>query len=98
VAVHAGALAPGAMSFVSRAPRKIPIALWVGTNDKFFPLDLVRGTNKVLEVKGFKPQLTEMPGHTHDYYSRSSEINSGAWTFLQDKRLDRDPQFQDYLK
>jgi poly(3-hydroxybutyrate) depolymerase len=98
LAVHAGALSPDAMSFVSRAPRKIPIALWVGTNDAFFPLDLVRTTNKVLDVKGFKPQLTEIPGHSHDYYSRSSEINLQVWAFLQDKRLDRDPTFQDYLR
>jgi len=97
VAVHAGVLSREGTSQVGSAPRKIPIALWVGTKDPLFPLDQVRITHKILEQRGFKPELTEIPDHTHDYYSRSSEINKQVWTFLQDKHLDRDPQYQDYL-
>jgi hypothetical protein len=38
----------------------------------------------------------KIKGHTHDYYGRSSEINKAAWAFLQGRRLDKDPQYQDY--
>jgi len=95
VAVHAGALTPDFGPFIERAPRKIPIAIWVGTNDNFFPLKPVRATRDKLNEQGFNAELTEINGHTHNYYGRSSEINKSAWAFLQDKHLDRDPQYQD---
>ena len=88
---------PDFAPYVRRAPRKIPIAIWVGTNDGFFPLAPVRATRDALNKEGFDAQLTEIRGHTHDYYGRSSEINKAAWAFLRDKRLDFDPQFQQYV-
>ena len=97
VAVHAGAFEPEFSAYVHRAPRKIPIAIWVGTNDSFFPLAPVRATRDALTKEGFEAQLTEIPGHTHDYYGRSGEINKAAWAFLRDKQLDFDPQFQQYV-
>jgi poly(3-hydroxybutyrate) depolymerase len=97
VAVHAGALTPDFAPYIRRAPRKIPIAIWVGTNDNFFPLTPVRATRDALNDQGFHAELTEIGGHTHNYYGRSSEINKNAWAFLQDKRLDNDPQYQDYV-
>jgi poly(3-hydroxybutyrate) depolymerase len=97
VAVHAGAFEPEFAPYVRRAPRKIPIAIWVGTNDQFFPLAAVRTTRDVLNKEGFDAQLTEIKGHTHDYYSRSGEINKAVWSFLRDKHLDFDPQFQQYV-
>jgi len=97
VAVHAGAFEPDFAPYVRRAPRKIPIAIWVGTNDSFFPLAPVRATRDALNKEGFDAQLTEIRGHTHDYYGRSSEINKAAWAFLRDKQLDFDPQFQPYV-
>jgi hypothetical protein len=30
-------------------------------------------------------------------YGRSPEINKAAWAFLQGKRLEKDPQYQDYV-
>lgn len=97
VAVHAGALAPDFAPYMKRAPRKIPIAIWVGTNDNFFPLTPVRATRDALNQQGFNAELTEIKGHTHDYYSSSSAINKSVWAFLQDKHLDNDPQYQDYV-
>ena len=97
VAVHAGAFEPDFAAYVHRAPRKIPIAMWVGTNDSFFPLAPVRATRDALNKEGFDVQLTEIRGHTHDYYGRSGEINKAAWAFLRDKQLDFDPQFQQYV-
>jgi poly(3-hydroxybutyrate) depolymerase len=97
VAVHAGAFEPEFAAYVHRAPRKIPIAIWVGTNDRFFPLAPVRATRDVLNEQGFNAQLTEIHGHTHDYYGSSSEINKAVWAFLRDKQLDFDPQYQQYV-
>ena len=97
VAVHAGALEPQFGLYMKRAPRKIPIAIWVGTNDSFFPLAPVRATRDALNQQGFNAELTEITGHTHDYYGRSSWINKHVWDFLKDKHLDNDPQYQDYV-
>src|SRR6516225_9800486 len=42
VAVHAGVLSPDFESLLDRPARKIPLAIWIGTKDQFFPLDAVR--------------------------------------------------------
>lgn len=97
VAVHAGALEPEFGVYMKRAPRKIPMAIWVGTNDSFFPRAAVRATRDALNQEGFNAELTEINGHTHDYYGRSSWINNNAWAFLRDKHLDNDPQYQSYV-
>ena len=97
VAVHAGALSPTAVSYIARAPRKIPIAVWVGTNDPSFPVSQVRTSLDLLTRQDFTVELTEIKGHTHNYYGRSPEINKAAWAFLQPRSLDKDPQYQDYV-
>jgi poly(3-hydroxybutyrate) depolymerase len=96
VAVHAGAVSPSVVPSIARAPRKIPIAVWVGTNDSFFPVKQVRESLDLLNRQDFNVELTEINGHTHNYYGRSSEINKAAWAFLQGKHLEKDPQYQDY--
>jgi poly(3-hydroxybutyrate) depolymerase len=95
-AVHAGVLSDGMRPFLERAPRKIPIAIWVGTNDQLFPLPAVRATRDALQAAGFVAELTEISGHTHAYYDRALEINKKAWSFLQRHRLEDDPKFQRY--
>lgn len=97
IAVHAGALSPSVVPYIARAARKIPIAVWVGTNDPGFPVRQVRDSLDLLKRQDFDVQLTEIPNHTHNYYGRSGEINQAAWTFLQSKRLEKDPQYQDYV-
>ena len=96
VAVHAGALQPEDHVYADAAPRKIPLAIWVGTNDRLFPLATVRATRDALVQRGFAVELTEIKGHTHDYYSRSSEINKGVWGFLKLHALKEDPVFTKY--
>lgn len=93
-AVHAGALGGDAHPFIDRARRKIPIAIFVGTNDEYFPLSVVRTTRDVLNDAGFKSELTEIKDHTHWYYDRASEINRSAWLFLKVQLLDREPKYQ----
>ena len=96
VAVHAGALHPGMFSTIGRATRKTPIAIWVGTNDKLFPLSVVRATRDALKEQGFDPVLTEINGHTHWYYDRAPDINKSAWQFLQKHALGADAKYQRY--
>jgi dienelactone hydrolase len=84
------------MSFITRATRKIPISIFVGTNDQFFPVKDVRATRDALNKEGFNTQLTEIKGHTHDYYSLSDDINRAAWDFLKTISLPADPHYQRY--
>jgi poly(3-hydroxybutyrate) depolymerase len=97
VAAHAGVISPDASMRAGRAPRKVPIAMWVGTDDRLFPLANVRASRDFLNDHGYNAELTEIPRHTHDYYRRSSDINKAAWLFLKEKRLDKDPQYQHYV-
>jgi predicted esterase len=96
VAVHAGTLPDQVLPYVAQAPRKTPIAIWVGTADPLFPIHAVRATQTTLNKQGFSAAVTEMPGHTHNYYIRSSDINRQAWQFLEKHRLEEDPKFQKY--
>ncbi|HWX40801.1 MAG TPA: hypothetical protein VN345_06585, partial [Blastocatellia bacterium] len=75
---------------------KIPMAIWVGTRDEYFPLPAVRATRDQLNAAGFSVQLTEMPGHTHWYYDQASTINRDAWEFLKKQSLSADPAYAHY--
>jgi poly(3-hydroxybutyrate) depolymerase len=96
VAVHAGAISRQEEALLDRTPRKIPMAIWVGTNDSFFPLSAVRQSRDVLNAHGFNTELTEITGHTHDYYGSASGINKQVWAFLRQHKLAADPQYQEY--
>ena len=37
-----------------------------------------------------------MPGHTHDYYSKSKEINAQVWDLFSHTRLETDPKYRVY--
>ena len=93
-AIHAGALPEAEYAWADAATRKIPLAMWVGTDDPLFPLRAVRATRDFLTKQGFGVELTEIKGHTHNYYVRADEINKSVWQFLQKQRLDGDPKFQ----
>lgn len=96
VAVHAGLLQPEAYSLTRYASRKIPFAMFVGTNDSLFPLQAVRATRDHLQKAGFVAELTEIRNHTHDYYGRSASINKSAWGFLEQHSLAAEPKFRVY--
>ena len=95
-AVHAGVVDASMAPILDQAPRKIPMAIWVGTNDAFFPLAAVRNTRDVLNSKGFNAQLTEIKGHTHDYYGIAGDLNKKVWAFLKEHKLASEPRFQQY--
>jgi predicted esterase len=94
-AIHAGALDEQSFSLIDRVKRKIPLAIWVGTDDQYFPLKIVRATRDAFNERGFNVQLTEIPGHTHWYYDRASEINKEVWAFLKKHELAEDPQYEE---
>jgi len=96
IPAHAGIVSPEVAPFMQQAPRKIPIAIWVGTADPLFPVMTVRRTQAALNDAGFDAKLTEIKGHTHDYYSRAADINKQVWAFLKDQKLPDAPFFQPY--
>jgi predicted esterase len=87
-AVHAGAWrAANEFRAVPYARRKIPIAIFIGDRDEFFPLFAVRKTQKALEQAGHRVNVTVIPGHRHDYSEVAAEVNRSAWEFLKGNRL-----------
>ena len=96
VAAHAGALMPAFFQAMEKAPRKIPMALWIGTDDQVVPIKYVRDTYNALRGNGFTTLLTEMPGHTHSFAERGQPVVDKAWEFLSKQRLTADPIYQPY--
>ena len=83
VAVHAGAIPPDDSDLFAYAKRRIPIAIWVGDHDPFFPLDLVNNTKKLFESNGFRVKVTVLAGQEHRYENNSEEINRAVWKFFR---------------
>jgi poly(3-hydroxybutyrate) depolymerase len=94
-AVHAGAIGQDDPA-IAIAKRKTPIAIFVGTRDRSFPLEVVRRTRDDLNRQGFAAELTELPGHDHWYYDLAPKINQSAWAFLKKFQLSEDPRYEQY--
>ena len=87
-AVHAGAWRTSAeFRAVPHARRKIPIAIFVGDKDEYFPLFSVRKTQKALEQAGHRVSVTVIQGHSHAYTQVAAEVNRSAWEFMKGYRL-----------
>lgn len=95
-AVHAGALRPDDYELIDMAKRKIPIYIQVGDADQYFSLKVVRATRDALNAKGFAAELTEIPGHDHNYYDTSAKTNNSAWEFLKKHVLESDPVYRKF--
>lgn len=67
---------------LAHARRKIPIALFIGDRDEFFPIDSVQETATAFRKAGHPVQLTILPGERHDYHHVASRVNPAAWEFL----------------
>jgi poly(3-hydroxybutyrate) depolymerase len=85
-AVHAGALAPENYKLFARAKRRMPIAIWVGDRDSFFPVSLVKATKTEFESHAFHVELTILPNQTHSY--DAADVNGKAWEFFQKTRME----------
>ncbi len=96
-AIHAGAWRRAEdFALIEYAKRKTPLAIFVGTNDQFFPLKDVRATRDALNAKGFAVELTEIEKHTHWYYDLAPKINEQAWSFLKKHELSQEPRYEQY--
>jgi predicted esterase len=96
-AVHAGAWRQEKeYGLIHLAQRKIPMAIWVGTNDPYFSLKAVKATRDALQAQGFPVEVTEMPGHDHWYYDLAPKINQSAWEFLKKYELTRNQRYTEY--
>src|SRR5450432_2409898 len=60
-AVHAGTFDPANSELFAHATRKIPIAIWVGSDDQSFLVNAAATTKKLFEANGFPVQLSIMP-------------------------------------
>lgn len=96
VAVHAGMLPESSYPMLDRAARKTPVAIWVGTEDRLFPLHVVRATRDAFKAHGFHPELIELAGHDHMYYNRAGSINQEVWAFLRQFSLPNEPHYERY--
>lgn len=97
VAVHAGAFrSKTEMEMIGNAKRKIPISIWVGTNDPFFSLREVRETRDAFATKDIVVQVNEIPGHDHNYYAIASRVNASAWEFLKQAELSAEPKYSQF--
>jgi poly(3-hydroxybutyrate) depolymerase len=95
-AIHAGLLDPGDYRLIDYAQRKIPLAIFVGDRDAFFPFNQVAATRDVLKAKGFPVELTKIANHDHWYYDLAPKINQSAWDFLKAHALTGEPRYQPY--
>jgi TonB family protein len=91
--VHASATVKG-LYFTDQAKRKLPLAIWVGTEDPDFPLATVRNTQNALKERGFDAQVFEM--QDRDYYAVAKDLNPKIWSFLSASSLDADAKWQTY--
>ena len=87
VAIHAGYLPPSINPTLSLPRRHMPIAIWTGDMDPYFPVEDVRQTKRLLDSSGFNVKLSVIALHDHNYYAVSSTVNPSAWEFFKQVRL-----------
>ena len=95
-AIHAGAVSSDYYSIFDAATRKIPLAIYIGDKDQFYPIDVLRGVRDALEKRGFDLIYKEMPGHDHNYKLVAPTINEEIWQFYADHPLPGDPKYTRY--
>jgi len=96
--VHAGAMGEDFYPYIDLAKRKIPITIWVGTEDPYFKMPLVKATQAELNKHGFDAQVVEMKGHDHNYYAVAKDLNPKVWEFFRGHPLDEEASWQVYQR
>ena len=97
VAFHAGGWRAQAEQRVMQyAERRIPIALYVGDQDEYFPLASVKNTERVLKSAGFPAALTLLAGRRHSYLDVPEDFHDTVWSFLKANALSGLPVFVPY--
>ncbi len=95
-AIHAGAVSSDYFSIFDFATRKIPLAIYIGTKDEFYPIEVVRATGEALKKRDFPLVYREMPGHDHNYKDVAPDINKEIWEYFSSHPLPQDPRYTQY--
>lgn len=95
-AIHAGAVSSDYFSIFDYATRKIPLAIYIGTRDQFYPIGVVRAVNEALKKREFPLVYREIPEHDHSYRAVMGEINPEIWKFFSENPLPHDPRYIHY--
>lgn len=96
-AVHAGAWrTQEERQAAGWCERKIPVAIFVGERDAFFPVDAVKATEAALKEEQVPVQVEIIANHDHNYYALSGRINESAWGFLKPRELTAAPKFSEH--
>lgn len=80
-AIYANGIADDYASILDHARRKIPIALYVGEEDRVYPIAQVRKTKAMLEQRGYALRYRELPHQDHNYFATADAVNADAWKF-----------------
>jgi dienelactone hydrolase len=91
VTVYAAAIAPAYDSIVTKATHKVPVAMYVGDHDPYFPVATTRRTRDVLLANGFTVRYTEYPEQGHAFPPISERLQRDAWAFMSPYGLPTDP-------
>ena len=86
-AITSSDIADEYLGILSSAKRKIPIAIYIGDRDPWFPIEHVRKTRNRLQAAGFPVHYLEIEHHDHNYYAKADTINPDAWSFLSQHSL-----------
>lgn len=78
------------------ARRKIPIAMWVGDQDEYFPMRALHDTERVLTGAGFPAELHILDGRRHSYLDVPVDFHDQVWAFFKTRVLSDTPRYADY--
>ena len=95
-AIHAGAVSSDYFSIFDAATRRIPLAIYIGTRDQFYPIQVVRAVSEALKKRDFPLVYVEIPDHDHNYKAVAPEINPEIWKYFADHPLPQDPRYTNY--
>lgn len=96
-AIHAGGWREPKQSVaLDYAMRKIPIAIFSGSRDPYFPVKSVTRTIAALKQAGHPTAMKIIPRHDHDYQDVVQQVNPAAWDFMQRVSLPATARFQEY--
>ena len=84
------------LAIVPHARRKIPISIFIGDRDEFFPPKAVIATEEALKKAGHPVSLAILKRQGHTYAGVARKVNRDVWNFLAGVRLESEPNFQSY--
>lgn len=93
VGVHGGVIENFKFQMADFAARKIPVAYYIGTRDRWWTLQQTRACRNALVTRGFPVHYVELKGADHDFYARAPTITKDAWDFLRQSALQAEPRF-----